>query len=183
MPSIAHTTAPQTSYATHTKSRFKTVLGFSTTSRNSSDTDTQATSAVIYNSAFTRQSIDTARSYTGGRKTKTDRGSVTNISFFRPIDNLTPGNRTPVVDLIVDLDNNMTIENTLSNSSGMRAPVRMDAQEGPWSISVAETPHDAQSYSLYIKSESITFHLTLSSYSHLGISVPPVHPSSIFFLS
>jgi hypothetical protein len=34
-----------------------------------------------------------------------------------------------------------------------RPPVRMDAQDGPWSVSVAETPHDARSYSLYIKSE------------------------------
>jgi len=35
----------------------------------------------------------------------------------------------------------------------------MDTQDGPWSVSVAETPYDARSYSLYIKSESfaITF--------------------------
>ena len=28
----------------------------------------------------------------------------------------------------------------------------MDNQDGPWSVSVAETPYDARSYSLYIKS-------------------------------
>jgi serum/glucocorticoid-regulated kinase 2 len=183
MLSIVRTTSPQTSYAAQSKSRFKTVLGFSTSSRNSSDTDTQATRTEIRNSAFTRQSIDTARSYTSRRKNRADRGSVTNISFFRPVDNTTAGNQTPVVDLTLDLVNNMTIENTLSNPSGMRPPVRMDAQEGPWSISVAETPHDAQSYSLYIKSESITFHLALSSSNRLGIFIPAVHLSSIGFLS
>jgi hypothetical protein len=38
-----------------------------------------------------------------------------------------------------------------------RAPLRMDAQDGPWSVSVAEHPHesrqDARAYTLYIKSE------------------------------
>jgi hypothetical protein len=43
-----------------------------------------------------------------------------------------------------------------------RPPVRIDAQEGPWSVSVAETPHDAHSYSIYIKSESNIFRSTLS---------------------
>lgn len=32
----------------------------------------------------------------------------------------------------------------------------MDNQEGPWSVSVAETPYDARSYSLYIKSRFFT---------------------------
>jgi hypothetical protein len=180
MPSIVRTISPQTSYTTHSKSRFKTVLGFS---RNSSDTDTQATRAEIRNPAFTRQSIDTARSYASRRKTRTDRGSVANISFFRPVDKTITGNQTSVVDLTLELDNNMTIDNTPSNTSGMRPPMRMDAQEGPWSISVAETPHDAQSYSLYIKSESITFHPALSSCNRLGIFLPAVHLSSIVFLS
>jgi len=35
-----------------------------------------------------------------------------------------------------------------------RGAIRMD-QDGPWSVSVAETPYDAHSFSLYIKSESI----------------------------
>jgi serine/threonine protein kinase len=41
-----------------------------------------------------------------------------------------------------------------------RPPVRIDAQEGPWSVSVAETPHDAHSYSIYIKTS--THNLTLT---------------------
>jgi hypothetical protein len=75
----------------------------------------------------------------------------------------------------------MTIDNTLSNSSGMRPPVRMDAQDGPWSISVAETPHDAQSYSLYIKSASITFDPSLPSYDRLAGYLHPFSFLSMVF--
>ncbi|KAJ6489628.1 hypothetical protein C8R47DRAFT_1177224 [Mycena vitilis] len=41
-----------------------------------------------------------------------------------------------------------------------RPPVRMNAQDGPWSVSVAETPGDDRSYSLYIKTP--THNLTLT---------------------
>ncbi|KAF9017976.1 kinase-like protein [Hymenopellis radicata] len=41
-----------------------------------------------------------------------------------------------------------------------RAPVRIDAEDGPWSVSVAESPHDTRSYSLYIKTP--THNLTLT---------------------
>jgi serum/glucocorticoid-regulated kinase 2 len=171
MPSIVHTTSPQTSYANQSKSKFKSVLGFNSISRNSSDADTQATRAEIRNSAFARQSIDTARSYASRRKNKVDRGSVADISLFRPIDNTTTPKQTPIVDLTLDINKTMTVENTLSNPSGVRPPVRMDAQEGPWSISVAETPHDAHSYSLYIRSESITYYSTFSQFL-VSLSMP-----------
>ncbi len=42
-----------------------------------------------------------------------------------------------------------------------RKLARMEAQEGPWSVSVADTPYDKNSYSIYIKSEYSTSHLTL----------------------
>ncbi|KIY66897.1 hypothetical protein CYLTODRAFT_397962 [Cylindrobasidium torrendii FP15055 ss-10] len=41
-----------------------------------------------------------------------------------------------------------------------RAPMRMDAEDGPWTVSVAESPHDTRSYSLYIKTP--THNLTLT---------------------
>jgi len=39
-----------------------------------------------------------------------------------------------------------------------KGAARVD-QDGPWSVSVAETPYDAYSYSLYIKSKSVTYSL------------------------
>ncbi|GLB43552.1 putative agc agc-unique protein kinase [Lyophyllum shimeji] len=50
----------------------------------------------------------------------------------------------------------MTVDST---HSARRTVPRTD-QEGPWSVSVAETPHDASSYSLYIKTP--THNLTLT---------------------
>ncbi|KXN84985.1 hypothetical protein AN958_11830 [Leucoagaricus sp. SymC.cos] len=41
-----------------------------------------------------------------------------------------------------------------------RAAVRIETQDGPWSVSVAETPHDPRSYCLYIKTP--THNLTLT---------------------
>lgn len=99
---------------------------------------------------FTRRSIDTARSYSRRRKQRPDRSGVADISFFEPD-----------AILIASTDENSnpipTIENmkVTDGNTSLRPPVRMDAQDGPWSVSVAETPHDARSYSLYIKSESI----------------------------
>lgn len=45
-----------------------------------------------------------------------------------------------------------------SMPSTRRMPFRLDGQDGPWTISVAESLHDPSSYSLYVKSEfSISF--------------------------
>ncbi|KAL5533766.1 hypothetical protein ACEPAG_226 [Sanghuangporus baumii] len=41
-----------------------------------------------------------------------------------------------------------------------RKLVRIDAQEGPWSVSVAESPYDRSNYSIYIK--TLTHHMTLT---------------------
>ncbi|THH01216.1 hypothetical protein EW026_g1445 [Hermanssonia centrifuga] len=41
-----------------------------------------------------------------------------------------------------------------------RGPVRVEGQDGPWTISVAETPHDTSSYSLYVRTP--THNLTLT---------------------
>lgn len=67
-------------------------------------------------------------------------------------------NRTPVQDFVFVDGNIPTDPNTMdqANTQGSpnrRPPVRMNAQDGPWSVSVAETPDDARSYSLYIKSQ------------------------------
>lgn len=43
-----------------------------------------------------------------------------------------------------------------------RAAMRVETQEGPWSVSVAESPHDARSYSLYIKTPTHNLTLTRS---------------------
>ncbi|PFH49791.1 hypothetical protein AMATHDRAFT_75968 [Amanita thiersii Skay4041] len=53
------------------------------------------------------------------------------------------------------------LDAAFAQPSGRRPPVRVET-DGPWSVSVAETPHDAQSYSLYIKTPTHNLTLTRS---------------------
>ncbi|KAJ3506541.1 hypothetical protein NMY22_g17214 [Coprinellus aureogranulatus] len=52
---------------------------------------------------------------------------------------------------------NLIDTNIPSNRRGL---MRIDAEDGLWAISVAETPYDARAYSLYIKTP--THNLTLT---------------------
>lgn len=44
----------------------------------------------------------------------------------------------------------------MQSQPARRLPVRAENQDGPWTVSVAETPHEANSYSIYIKSECLS---------------------------
>ncbi|KAF8814461.1 hypothetical protein BYT27DRAFT_7250038 [Phlegmacium glaucopus] len=69
--------------------------------------------------------------------------------------------------------------------SSRRGPVRMDNQDGPWSVSVAETPYNAHSYSLYIKTPTHNLTLTRTAmelveldhklrHAHTNLTFPPL---------
>ncbi|KAJ7200228.1 hypothetical protein B0H12DRAFT_1164673 [Mycena haematopus] len=66
--------------------------------------------------------------------------------------------RTPVQDFVFIDDANIPSDPNTMDSASRRPPVRMNPQDGPWSVSVAED--DARSYSLYIKTP--THNLTLT---------------------
>lgn len=168
-------TAPQ-------KKTFGTVFRFRSPSRHSEDDSgaqqqqqlPRESSTLGRNTFFTRNSVDTPPSYTTRspkrRPHTAGRFGVTNVSFFEraspsaaaaqttPINNNnntnapTPTPQPTIIDLTLD---NMKALDTNIPPSSRRGPVRMDTQDGPWSVSVAETPYDARSYSLYIKSESV----------------------------
>jgi hypothetical protein len=151
MTAVESSAEPQFQDATASKKKFKTVLGLG----NPKD-DTVGGHQVGQPrrpNYLTRRSTDAARSYNKKRKQRHDRSSVTDTSFFEPgaiIIPSTADNSAPIP----------SVENMkpIDMNTPRRPPVRMDAQDGPWSVSVAETPHDARSYSLYIKSE---FHLSV----------------------
>ncbi|KAF9235153.1 hypothetical protein BU15DRAFT_89699 [Melanogaster broomeanus] len=104
-----------------------------------------------------RASVDTARSYQYKHKSRAERSSVTDISFFKSR-NPTPHNEhAPQSNSVRSMKN----LDTAPSRSTRRPPVRIDAQEGPWSISVAETPHDARSI-LYLHKDPPTHNLTLT---------------------
>lgn len=62
-------------------------------------------------------------------------------------------------------------------SSSRRPPVRVET-DGPWCVSVAETPHDARSYSLYIKTptHNLTLTRTASELIELDRKLRDLHP-------
>jgi hypothetical protein len=159
MPAVVRPAEPQLQDVTVSKKKFKTVLGLGNPAFN--DDTVSAGDKVSQHrrpNYLTRRSTDTARSYNKKRKQRQERSSVTDTSFFEPDAIIIPStaeNTTPIP----------SVENMkpIDMNTPRRPPVRMDAQDGPWSVSVAETPHDARSYSLYIKSE----------FSHLLAIFPP----------
>ncbi|KAG6380673.1 hypothetical protein JVT61DRAFT_5045 [Boletus reticuloceps] len=134
------------------KKNFKTVLGFGALSfkdvnliRGRSSVDTFRP-----REPSARASVDTSRSYHYDRKSGVERSSITDLAFFESR-NPSPHNQHAPHNNSVRSMKNL---DAAPSRSMRRPPFRIDAQEGPWSISVAETPHEARSYSIYIKSES-----------------------------
>ena len=167
------------------KSKFRTVLGFSAISANSSSSSSSSPytrSAQLTASTVTeRRSIDVSSSGTyfvslnsRKKRSRNDRGSVTDISFFKPT-TTTPTTTTtqststaqtpsrPVHIPLAKYTNKMTKALEVPGERASRRKMaRMEAQDGPWSVSVAETPYDKSSYSIYIKSESMILMLFFS---------------------
>jgi serum/glucocorticoid-regulated kinase 2 len=162
MPAVVRSDEPQLQDVTASKKKFKTVLGLGNPVFND---DTIGRGHEVGQprrpNYLTRRSTDAARSYNKKkRKQRHDRSGVTDTSFFEPDAIIIPStaeNNTPIP----------SVENMkpLDMNTSRRPPVRMDAQDGPWSVSVAETPHDARSYSLYIKSEFTDLFALFSSFS------------------
>ena len=137
MPSVTRPAPSKSNVSTIPKQNLKSVFGFGTVFNKPPHPSLSTTPNYT-----TRKSVDTARSYKQRRRQRADRSSITEASFYTA-DSAVPS--IPIAMKNFDPANARPLR---------RPPVRIDAQEGPWSVSVAETPHDASSYSLYIKSES-----------------------------
>ena len=134
------------------KKNLKTVLGFSTLSFRDVNPIRGRSSVDTYppREPSSRASVDISRTYQCDRKTGVERSSITDLSFFESRTSSPHSQHAPHNNSVRSMNN----LDAAPSRSTRRPPVRIDAQEGPWSISVAETPHDARSYSIYIKSES-----------------------------
>src|SRR5882762_10692474 len=152
MPAVISSIEPQLHDVTAPKTKFKTVLGLGNPAAKDGGVGLDhKVEQVRRPNYLTRRSTDAARSYSKKRKHRKDRSGVTDTCFFEPDAILIPSHDENT-DPIPSVENMKPIDMNTSR----RPPVRMDAQDGPWSVSVAESPHNARSYSLYIKSE---FHL------------------------
>lgn len=129
-------TALQLPDALH-KAKFRNVLGLASPTRPSfaDQLPPQRLSTVSSSAAAAspRRSADAAGSQ---RRKKAKQVVAVDDSFFEVVD---PKQADPDSVLREPLPTR-------------RAPLRMDAQDGPWSVSVADHPHDKRSYTLYIKS-------------------------------
>lgn len=129
------------------KARLKSVLGFAA---SGTPKDVEALPSLTSNSvyhrtqAFSRRSVDSVVSYQAKSKTRSKRTSVADGPFFED----------DAVTVSKDVPDGMKNGIAPRPTPSRRIPGRGEKQEGHWTISVAETPHDATSYSLYIRSES-----------------------------
>ncbi|THH30223.1 hypothetical protein EUX98_g3957 [Antrodiella citrinella] len=162
MLSVLRTTSPQQQSPTlaDSKPKLKSVLGFgpnsTTPTKSLHPRAVQRTSALVENQAhlsLARRSIDTITDLQVNKrkKNRTERPSTPEVLSFEH-DAVTVSKPAPGAD---------TMKNgSPAQSMPRRMPFRVDGQDGPWAISVAETPHDASSYSLYVKTP--THNLTLT---------------------
>lgn len=147
MPSVVRSApASPKSHIPTSKNKFRTVLGLGTVFRDL-DPRTPLPAGHNHHNNLTRKSVDTPRSYRQSRKHRSERSSVSDSSFFQisPADTI-PSNQNP--DPLIAKRNMNPIY-----SRPRRPPVRIDAQDGLWSVSVAESPYSVRSFSLYIKSK------------------------------
>lgn len=144
MPRILTRHVPQSPPSSHPKKKFRTVLGLSSISQSSN-----------------LATIDTNVASTPKSKRKPRQGStVTQESFFEA----TAQN----IDSMQVEEMNVEIPSKLPPNA---APIRIGAEDGPWNVSVAETPDDRSSYSIYVKSwyRFTTSPLTLGLISHFAL--------------
>lgn len=109
------------------------------------------------------------------KKARVDRTSVTDASIFQRLGSSSSNTaiadanglpsqqdaRTLLAPTSLELDDCATtmVSQTMTKTmevqqerASRKKLVRLEAQDGPWSISVAETPYDKKNYSIYIKS-------------------------------
>ncbi|THH09333.1 hypothetical protein EW145_g2097 [Phellinidium pouzarii] len=101
-------------------------------------------------------------------RSREERASVTDISFFQSNPSSVPSTPKPApAPLLLPSPQSYTVilNSPESKKRMTKAPeipherasrrkmARIEAQDGPWSVSVAESPYDRNSYSIYIKTQ------------------------------
>lgn len=147
------------------KKTFRTVLGFhspaeylSTADSNTLTRGTQDQYAFKEPQSTERNSIDFSNTgafrftltYKKKHKARNERSSVTDTSFFEP--EVDPALLSDAAQAKLDSGTMTKALDVPQERASRRKLARMEAQEGPWSVSVADTPYDKNSYSIYIKS-------------------------------
>ncbi|CCM07178.1 uncharacterized protein FIBRA_09519 [Fibroporia radiculosa] len=178
MLSVLRSVAPQPQHQStstaDSRARFRTVLGLGAIHRGFDPASTRPTNPALSHS-LTRRSVDTITGNNLDLGHSRDRSSIVVDSSFFDRELSTMKNSTEIQSMPT-----------------RRIPFRIDNQDGPWTISVAEMPHDPSSYSIYVK--TLTHNITLTRTaqeifalhgklrdSHPGVKMPnfPIDSSSV----
>ena len=151
MLGVLRTAAPQQHTPSDTQRvKFRTVLGFGALNKDSESSQIKPSAAQPSQSrSFSRRSVDVV-SGSLKRQHRRNQSSVADPSFFTPDEPLSADSTSQSSDM-------PSIRNpAVQSQPTRRIPVRAENQDGPWTVSVAETPHEPNSYSIYIKSECLS---------------------------
>ena len=151
MLGVLRTAVPQQPSPSDTQRvKFRTVLGLGAFNKDFEPSRNKFSApASTQSRSFSRRSVDVVSGYSLKRQHRRNQSSVADPSFFTP-DEPTSAESTSPSDM-------PTIRNSVVQSQPTRrVPVRAENQDGPWTVSVAETPHEPNSYSIYIKSECLS---------------------------
>ncbi len=156
------------------KQTFRTVLGFRSPAGYLSTADANTLTRSAHEQFVSKEPPSTERnsidfsntgafrltlSYKKKHRSRNERASVTDASFFQP--EVDPALPSDAAQAKLDCPAMTKALEVPQERASRRKLARMEAQEGPWSVSVADTPYDKNSYSIYIKSEYSTSHFTI----------------------
>lgn len=138
----------------HPRVKFSSILGFASLNKDLAAVQTNQpqhptrSANEPFSLSLTRKSVDLQTTHSTLKKNRRERSGVAELSVLdkHPQSELTPTSSHPTP----------TSHSPLPMTA-RRVPIRVDGQDGAWTVSVAETPHDVSSYSLYIKCESLFF--------------------------
>ncbi|KAI0299851.1 hypothetical protein BC826DRAFT_993729 [Russula brevipes] len=129
----------------------RTVLGFGNILLHRSDnTQFRSRPALTKPPVSARASLSVRRR----RKPRANAQSIVTLSFLEPDSTVHVENAPPSPTSV------MTAAQERQPRPARRQVLRVDAQDGPWTVSVAENPHRPSSFTLYVKTP--THNLTLS---------------------
>ena len=144
MPSIDSILPSRRSLSPSKKSGPRTVLGISNILFRSDNSQVRSHPAPTKPPVPSRRSLSTRRR----RNPRTDIQNFNTLSFLE-FDSTVHVENTPPSPSISP----MTAAQERQPRPARRQVLRVDAQDGPWTVSVAENHHRPSSYTLYVKSE------------------------------
>lgn len=122
----------------------RTVLGFSNILLHRSDNTQFRSRPALTKPPFSaRASLSVRRR----RQPRANAQSIVTLSFLEPDSTVHVENAPPSPTSV------MTATQERQPRPARRQVLRVDAQDGPWTVSVAENPHRPSSFTLYVKSE------------------------------